>query len=145
MILTFEQLATLRQQVAMVDGGFDPVHIGHVEYFKGAATLGVPVLCCIASDRYVSTKHKPLLPEDYRAGLIDAIRYIDYVCINPSTTANVLRQLQPRYYVKGKDWENRLPPAETAVCAELGIQIVYLDTVRDSSSRILKDYWNQKG
>lgn len=127
----------------MVDGGFDPLHIGHIEYFKGAAELGLPVLCCVASDRYVSTKHKPLMPEHYRATIIDAIRCIDYVCINSSTTAEVLALLQPRYYVKGKDWENRLPLPETTICKEYGIEIVYLDTVLDSSSRLLKDYLNQ--
>lgn len=127
----------------MVDGCFDPLHIGHVEYFKAAARIGLPVLCCLASDLYVHTKHKPLIPEDYRAAVIDAIRYIDFVFINYVTTADVLRQLQPRYYVKGKDWENRLPPAETAICQEFDIEIVYLDTVRDSSSRLLKNYLNQ--
>lgn len=127
----------------MVDGGFDPLHAGHIAYFKAAATLGVPVLCCVASDRYISTKHKPLLPQDARACVIDAVRYIDYVCINESTTAEVLRQLQPRYYVKGKDWESRLPEAEMAICAECGIEIRYMDTVLDSSSRRLKEYLNQ--
>jgi len=142
MIITLEQLPSYEGQVAMVDGGFDPLHIGHIEYFKGAAGLGVPVLCCVASDRYVSTKHKPLMPENYRAAVINAIRYIDFVCINPSTTADILKQLRPRYYVKGKDWESRLPPAETAICKELAIKIVFLDTVLDSSSRLLKDYLN---
>lgn len=142
MIITLEQLPSYQGQLAMVDGGFDPLHIGHIEYFKGAAGLGVPVLCCVASDRYVSTKHKPLMPENYRAAVINAIRYIDFVCINPSTTAEVLKQLMPRYYVKGKDWENRLPPAETAICNEFAIKIVYLDTVLDSSSRLLKNYLN---
>lgn len=143
MILTFEQLPSLRQQVTMVDGGFDPLHLGHIEYFKVATQLGVPVLCCLASDRYVSTKHKPLLPQHYRAGVIDSIRYIDYVVINEWSTAEVLAQLQPRFYVKGKDWEGRLPSAETAVCAGHGIEVVYLDTVLDSSSRILKEYWSK--
>ena len=141
--VTFDEMAMLRGKVAMVDGGFDPLHIGHIEYFKGAAGLGVPVLCCVASDRYVSTKHKPLMPENYRAAVIDAIRYIDFVCINPSTTADVLKQLRPRYYVKGKDWENRLPPAETATCKEFAIKIVFLDTLLDSSSRLLQAYLNQ--
>lgn len=127
----------------MVDGGFDPLHVGHIEYFKGAARLGVPVLCCVASDRYVSTKHRPLLPERYRAVIIDSVRYVDLVCINPSTTADVLRQLQPKYYVKGKDWENRLPEAESSICNEFSIETVYLDTVLDSSSRLLKNYLNQ--
>lgn len=143
MIVSFEGLKELRKTVAMVDGGFDPIHLGHIEYFRAASELGVPVLCCIASDRYVSTKHKPLLPQHYRAGVIDAIRYIDYVVINESSTAEVLEQLQPKYYVKGKDWENRLPVAELAACAEFEIKVVYLDTVLDSSSRILKEYWSQ--
>jgi len=128
----------------MVDGGFDPLHLGHVEYFKAAKNLGLPLLCCLASDRYISTKHKPLLPQNYRAGVIDAIRYIDYVIINEWTTAEVLRELQPKYYVKGKDWESRLPPAETAVCSDTGVEVVYLDTVMDSSTRILKDYWSEQ-
>lgn len=145
MIISFEKLATLRGLVAMVDGGFDPLHIGHIEYFKGAASLGLPVICCVASDRYVSTKHKPLIPEHYRAIIIDSIRYIDYVCINPSTTAEVLSELRPHSYVKGNDWENRLPAAETAICKKFNIEIIYLDTVLDSSSRLLKNYLNQEG
>ena len=66
----------------MVDGAFDPLHRGHIEYFRAARELGVPLLCNVASDRYVRTKHPPLLPEDQRAAVIDAIRFIDYMHIN---------------------------------------------------------------
>ena len=141
MILTFEQLEHYRGVVAMVDGAFDPLHPGHIEYFKAAAQLGAPVLCNVASDRYVSTKHRPLLNETQRAAILDAIRYIDYVHIYQIDTETVLRQLRPRYYVKGSDWRERgLPPEQIAICREHGIGIVYLDTVLDSSSRILRDY-----
>jgi hypothetical protein len=59
-------------------------------------------------------------------------------------TETVLRQLQPRYYVKGSDWRARgLPAEQIEICREHGIEIVYLDTVLDSSSRILKDYCAQ--
>jgi cytidyltransferase-like protein len=145
MLLTFDQLVDLRGTVAMVDGAFDPLHQGHIEYFKSAAHLGLPVLCNVASDRYVRTKHRPLLSEEQRAAIIDAIRYIDYVHIYQIDTETVLRQLRPRYYVKGSDWRDRgLPPEQAAICREHGIEIVYLDTVLDSSSRILKDYCAQQ-
>jgi cytidyltransferase-like protein len=143
MIINYQQFLNLRNKVSMVDGGFDPLHIGHIEYFKGAAQLGLPVVCCLASDVYILSKHKPLIPENYRAAIIDSIRYIDYVCINNSSTSDVLQKLQPRYYVKGSDWKNKLPSTETAVCNEFGISIVFLDTVLDSSSRLLKEYLNQ--
>jgi cytidyltransferase-like protein len=140
-ILSFEQLKDYRKKVAMVDGAFDPLHRGHIEYFRAAVQqLDVPLLCNIASDRYVRTKHPPLLPEDQRAAVVDAIRYISYTHVNQFDTETILRELQPKYYVKGKDWEGRLPPDQVRICAEHGIGVVYLDTVVDSSSRILKSY-----
>jgi len=142
-ILEFEALKEYRGRVAMVDGAFDPLHRGHVEYFRAAAALDVPLLCNIASDRYVRTKHPPLLPEDQRAAVIDAIRYISYTHINQFDTETVLRELRPRYYVKGKDWNGRLPAGQVAICEEYGIGIVYLDTVLDSSSRILEQFAQQ--
>jgi cytidyltransferase-like protein len=145
MILTFEQLADYRGVPAMVDGAFDPLHHGHIAYFKAAHELGVPVLCNVASDRYVSTKHRPLLTETQRATVIDAIRYIDYVHIYEIDTETVLRQLRPRYYVKGSDWRDRgLPPEQVTICREHGIEIVYLDTVLDSSSRLLNQFTLQQ-
>jgi cytidyltransferase-like protein len=139
-ILEFEQLKEFRGKVAMVDGAFDPLHRGHVVYFRAACELGVPLLCNVASDRYVSTKHPPLLPEDHRAAVVDAIRYISYTHVNRFDTETILRELRPRYYVKGKDWDGRLPAAQVAICRDHGIEIVYLDTVLDSSTRLLQQF-----
>jgi len=144
-IVTFEQLKNYWKKVAMVDGAFDPLHRGHIEYFRAASEqLDVPLLCNVASDRYVRTKHPPLLPEDHRAAIVDAIRFITYTHINQFDTETILRELRPKYYVKGKDWVGRLPPDQVTICAEYGIEVVYLDTVVDSSSRILKSYTEQQ-
>jgi len=143
-IVAFDQLKEYRKRVAMVDGAFDPLHRGHIEYFRAAAErLDVPLLCNVASDRYVSTKHPPLLPDEQRAAIVDAIRYISYTHINQFDTETVLRELQPKYYVKGKDWDGRLPAEQVKICREHGIEVVYLDTVFDSSTRILNDIIKQ--
>jgi len=143
MILTFDDLKAYHGAVAMVDGAFDPLHRGHIEYFRAAADLGVPLLCNVASDRYVRTKHPPLLPEEQRAAVVDAIRYISYTHVNQADTETILRELRPRYYVKGKDWDGRLPAEQVVICREHGIEIVYLDTVLDSSSRLLQQFASQ--
>jgi cytidyltransferase-like protein len=145
MILTFDQLPAYRGAVAMVDGAFDPLHRGHIEYFRTASEqLDVPLLCNVASDGYVRTKHPPLLPEDQRAAVVDAIRYISFTHVNQFDTETVLKQLRPKYYVKGRDWEGRLPPEQVCICADHGIGVVYLDTVLDSSSRILEQFLTGK-
>jgi D-beta-D-heptose 7-phosphate kinase/D-beta-D-heptose 1-phosphate adenosyltransferase len=140
MIVTTDQLATLRGQVAMVDGGFDPLHSGHTRYFEAAARLGHPVLCNVSPDSYVETKHPVLLPEMERVQVLDAFRWLDYVHLSTGTTVAVLEELRPRCYVKGSDWRGRLPQPEQESCRRHGIEIVYLDTVTHSSTDLLSHY-----
>lgn len=140
MIVATSELGSVPRGVSMVDGGFDPLHAGHIAYFRAARALGRPVLCNLSGDHYVRTKHEPLLPEEQRATIIDALRDIDYVHVSSGTTVSVLRALRPAAYVKGEDWRGRLPQPETELCAELGIEVVYVDTVTDSSSRLLREY-----
>lgn len=140
MIVATEDLGGYRGQVTMVDGGFDPLHHGHVAYFEAAAGLGLPVLCNVSSDGWVGEKHPPLLDQAERGAVIDAIRFVAYTHLSALPTVEVLRLLGPRYYAKGADWRGRLPADELAVCAEASTEVVYLDTVVDSSTAILERY-----
>jgi len=139
-IVRTEELLGLAGRVAMVSGGFDPLHPGHMAYFRAAAQLGVPLLCNVSSDEWVARKHPPLLTQAERVEVIDAIRFVDYTHAEEATTAEVLALLRPRYFAKGADWRDRLPEDERVVCAENGIEIVFLDTVLDSSTDVLQRY-----
>jgi bifunctional ADP-heptose synthase (sugar kinase/adenylyltransferase) len=140
MIVATENLARYRRRVTMVDGGFDPLHHGHIAYFEAAAALGLPVLCNVAPDDWVERKHRPLLRQHERGAVVDAVRFVAYTHLSASPTAEVLRLLQPRYYAKGADWRGRLPAEELAVCAEFDVEVVFLDTLLDSSSAVLARY-----
>jgi bifunctional ADP-heptose synthase (sugar kinase/adenylyltransferase) len=139
MIVGWEGLVELRHKVAMVDGGFDPIHAGHIAYIAAAATTGLPVLCNISSDEWVTAKHPVLLPQEERALIIDALRDVDYTHKSSTATVAVLEQLRPRVYVKGKDWEGRLPAEEREACETHGVEIVFTDTVTNSSSRVMNE------
>jgi cytidyltransferase-like protein len=139
-IVETSELGRLAGEVVMVSGGFDPLHPGHIAYFREAAALGVPVLCNVSSDEWVARKHPPLLTQAERVQLIDAIRFVDYVHAEETTTVDVLARLRPRYFAKGADWRGRLPEDEEAVCAEHGIEIVFLDTLVDSSTDVLRRF-----
>ena len=140
MIVATADLGAHRGAVTMVDGGFDPIHPGHVAYFEVAAGLGLPVLCNVAPDNWVARKHRPLLAQADRAAVVDAIRFVAFTHLADGSTDDVLRALVPRYYAKGADWRGRLPAEETATCEELGIEVVYLDTILDSSTAVLERY-----
>ena len=142
MLLTTDQLPRYRQQLAMVDGSFDPIHDGHVGYFKAASEMGVPLLCNVSPDTWTVTKHPVFLEQQQRGIVLDAIRYISFVHLANIATVEVLRLLQPKFYIKGNDWVARggVPEAEATVCAEFGIEVVYLPTVTNSSSKILSEW-----
>lgn len=124
----------------MVDGGFDPLHAGHIAYFEAASLLGCPVLCSVSPDEWVRRKHRPLLPHAERVAVIDAIGHVDFVYAAEMNTHAVLSALRPRFYAKGDDWRDRLPAEEIETCRDLGIEVVFLETVRNSSSKILRQY-----
>ena len=128
-----------------MDGSFDPIHDGHIGYFKAASELGVPLLCNVAPDSWTLTKHPIFLEQQQRGIVLDAIRYITYVHLSGLATVEVLRLLQPKFYIKGNDWVDRggVPQNEADVCVELGIEVVYLSTVINSSSKILDAFASQ--
>jgi cytidyltransferase-like protein len=137
-IVSTDELPRLTQQVTMVSGGFDPLHPGHIAYFRAASELGVALLCNVSSDEWVARKHPPLLTQAERVEVIDAIRFVEYTHAEQTTTEDVLALLRPRYFAKGADWRERLPEEERRVCDALGVEVVFLDTVVDSSTEVLR-------
>jgi cytidyltransferase-like protein len=142
MILLTEELSLYANKLALVDGSFDPIHDGHVKYFQAASQLGVPVLCNVAPDSWTSSKHKVLLNQEQRGVVLDSIKYLDFVHLSSIPTAEVIQLLRPRFYLKGNDWLTRggVPEVEESLCRNLGIEILYLETVTNSSSKLLQNW-----
>jgi cytidyltransferase-like protein len=144
-IVPTTELGGLAGTVTMVSGGFDPLHPGHLAYFRGAADLGAPLLVNVSHDEWVGRKHVPLLTQGERIQLIDALEVVDYVHAEQGPTSEVLALLRPRYFAKGADWEGRLPDDELEACREHGVEIVFLDTVVDSSTDVLRRFKERGG
>jgi cytidyltransferase-like protein len=142
MILLTEELGLYKNKLALVDGSFDPIHDGHVKYFQAASQLGMPILCNVAPDSWTSSKHKVLLNQEQRGVVLDSIKYLDFVHLSSISTAEVIKLLEPRIYIKGNDWLTRggIPEIEESLCRNLGIEILYLQTVTNSSSKLLQNW-----
>jgi D-beta-D-heptose 7-phosphate kinase/D-beta-D-heptose 1-phosphate adenosyltransferase len=139
-IVPTEELGTLAGTVTMVSGGFDPLHPGHIAYFRAAAALGPPLLVNVSHVEWVGRKHAPLLTQAQRLQVIDALEMVAYVHAERGPTFEVLEVLRPRYFAKGADWQGRLPQVELDVCSQNEVEIVFLDTVVDSSTDVLRRF-----
>jgi cytidyltransferase-like protein len=57
--------------IVLVTGGFDPLHSGHIEYFKAAASYGNILLVGVNSDAWLARKKgRSFMPIDERADII---------------------------------------------------------------------------
>lgn len=67
-------------KIVLVTGGFDPVHSGHIAYFKAARALGDMLIVGLNSDAWLERKKgRAFMPWAERASIIDNLKMVDYV------------------------------------------------------------------
>lgn len=67
-------------KIVLVTGGFDPIHSGHIAYFKEARELGDKLIVGVNSDEWlVRKKGRPFMTWEERATIVSAIHYVDRV------------------------------------------------------------------
>lgn len=138
-----------KQKLVMVSGGFDPIHPGHVRYFKEAKKLGDKLVVVINNDHWIRLKkgHGFMSAED-RAEIIRAFKDVDDVLISKHkkntkdmSVCKELLLLRPDIFANGGDRFARNIP-EFKICKDAGIKMVFNvggGKLR-SSSALLKKY-----
>ena len=112
-----------------VSGYFDPIHIGHLEYFKNAKKLGDKLIVIVNNDEQaILKKGKPFMPADERIQIIKELKCVDIVVKSIDTDRTVCRTIEtiepkPTYFCNGGDQFNDIIP-EAKICMERNIQLV---------------------
>jgi D-beta-D-heptose 7-phosphate kinase/D-beta-D-heptose 1-phosphate adenosyltransferase len=67
-------------KIVVVSGGFDPIHSGHIEYFKAAKLLGDKLVVAVNSDQWlINKKSKFFMSFNERANIISNLAVVDEV------------------------------------------------------------------
>jgi D-beta-D-heptose 7-phosphate kinase/D-beta-D-heptose 1-phosphate adenosyltransferase len=68
-------------RVVLVTGGFDPLHSGHIEYFRAARQLGTMLVVGVNSDAWlIRKKGQAFMPIKDRVVIIESLKFVDH-CI----------------------------------------------------------------
>jgi cytidyltransferase-like protein len=68
-------------KIVLVTGGFDPLHSGHIEYFKAARRLGNILVVGVNSDAWLARKKgRAFMPSTERVTIIQNLKVVDH-CI----------------------------------------------------------------
>jgi rfaE bifunctional protein kinase chain/domain/rfaE bifunctional protein nucleotidyltransferase chain/domain len=111
-------------------GCFDIVHPGHIQHLQYARSLGDELLVTVSADTQVNKGvDRPLIPDDLRALSLAALECVNWVYVNPHpTAAELLEQIQPDIYIKGKEYELNHDPrflAEREAVIRHGGRVVF--------------------
>ena len=115
-------------KIVCVSGYFDPIHVGHLEYFKKSKQIGDKLMVIVNNDEQATLKKgKPFMPVDERIELIKEFKCVDYVVKSVDTDRTVCKTLEivepkPTYFCNGGDQNNNTIP-ETDVCEKRGIEL----------------------
>ena len=127
------------RRIALANGIFDLLHVGHVRYLgaaRAAADVLVVGLNSDASARAIKGAGRPLVPEAERAEIIAALAGVDYVTIFPETTADALiAAVAPDVHCKGTDYRPETVPEREAVLSQGGTVAI----VGDEKSHATRD------
>ncbi len=131
-------------KIICVSGYFDPIHVGHLEYFRKSKALGDKLLVIVNNDEQaILKKGKPFMPVNERIELIKEFKCVDIVVKSIDTDRTVCKTLEilepkPDYFCNGGDQFNNIIP-EAEICKKRNI--ILIDGLGDkiqSSSWLIK-------
>ncbi len=85
-------------------GTFDIIHPGHIRFLQEAKKLGDELIVIVAREKNVKHKPKPVVPEEQRRKVVEAIKYVDRAILGDENDIfKPIEELKPDVIVLGHD------------------------------------------
>jgi cytidyltransferase-like protein len=139
------------KNIVLITGGFDPLHSGHIAYFKAAKELGDILVVGVNSDAWLTRKKgSPFMPYTERAAIVRNIVGVDFVIEfndDDGSARNAIQLVRASYpqdkiiFANGGDRTNTNSPEMTVVDGNLEFVFgVGGENKMNSSSWILQEW-----
>ncbi len=127
--------------VALANGCFDVLHVGHVRYLEGARAEADLLVVGVNGDgsvRRLKGEGRPLLPASDRALLVAALRAVDHVVVfEEDDVRRLLLALRPDVHCKGTDYTVDTVPEREVVRSYGGRVAIVGDAKRHDTRRLI--------
>uniref|UniRef100_A0A7J2TKJ5 FAD synthase n=1 Tax=Archaeoglobus fulgidus TaxID=2234 RepID=A0A7J2TKJ5_ARCFL len=85
-------------------GTFDIIHPGHIRFLEEAKKLGDELIVIVAREKNVRHKPKPVIPEEQRRRVVEAIKFVDRAILGDEDDIfRPIMELKPDVIVLGYD------------------------------------------
>ena len=135
----------IMRKISIASGGFDPIHVGHLELFEKTKTFSDELWVIVNTDEFLTIKKgKPFMPFAERIKIVEAIKWVNKVIPSIDKNQTVIATLEKIvknenvqfYFVNGGD-RNCSNIPEAKICDKYGIIMIDgLGNKIQSSSRL---------
>ena len=130
------------QTIALANGCFDVLHVGHVRYLQGARAQADVLVVGVNADASVQRLKgpgRPVLGEADRALLVAAVRAVDHVVVfAEDDVTRLLLALRPDVHCKGTDYTPETVPERDVVRSYGGRVAIVGDPKRHDTRSLLR-------
>jgi D-glycero-beta-D-manno-heptose 1-phosphate adenylyltransferase len=127
--------------IALANGCFDLLHVGHVRYLQSAAAEADRLVVAVNDDQSVAAlkgQDRPVQPAVDRAELVGALRGVDYVIVfGDLTVERLLLLLKPDVHCKGTDYTIDTVPERAVVLSYGGRTAIVGDPKQHNTRELL--------
>tara|TARA_B100000767_G_C19680959_1_gene499565 strand:- start:383 stop:1162 length:780 start_codon:yes stop_codon:yes gene_type:complete len=144
---------TKKYDYALVSGGFDPVHVGHLRMFQDAKKLSDNVILLLNNDEWlIKKKGKPFMNQNQRKEILDEFSSVSQVIIQKSNNKSSSKAIEDFVnnnpnkkicYCNGGDRSNIKNIHESEICRKLSVDLQFGvggEVKIESSSELTKNY-----
>ncbi len=128
-------------RIALANGCFDILHVGHVRYLHAAHSIGAKLVVAINADgsvRSLKGEGRPVMPAEERAEILASLSDVDAVVIFPEKDVRALiREIRPDFHAKGTDYTEDNVPERNEVEACGGRVVIVGDPKNHSATEII--------
>jgi len=125
-------------RVVVISGFFNPIHCGHIDYIRAAASLGDKLVVIVNNDEQVRLKGTvPFMSEEDRLKIVSNIKGVDSAVISVDEDGTVCESVRAEYYRHYNDYfftsmvfanggdrkEGGIP--ESVLEEEIGVGMIY--------------------
>ena len=147
------------KKIVLATGGFDPLHSGHIEYFKSAKKLGDILVIGVNSDEWLTRKKgQPFLNLSERKTIIENLSMVDKVITfddSDNSSLDAIYKVKQLYgygntiiFVNGGDrTDKNIPEMTPQLLDDVFVEFVFGvggEDKKNSSSWILKNWKDNK-
>jgi len=136
-------------RVVLCTGGFDPLHSGHIEYFRAAKKLGDILVVGVNSDSWLRRKKgREFMPSYERVHIIENLKMVDHCILFNDTddhAIEAIRNVRTMYpnsqivFANGGDRTEQNSPEMTEPDVEFCFEVG--GTIKKNSSSWILEEW----